>query len=57
MDEDSKLLMKNELIDYSIFLLQVDRQKMIEDSNDEHPLLLFDSTSCVFTVTFPDIVS
>ena len=55
MDEDSKVLMRNGLIDYSVFLLQVDRQKMIENALDSHPLLMFDSESHVFKVSFPEI--
>ncbi len=52
MEKDAELLQRNALIDYSVFLLQVDRHKMIADKiNQERPVLFYDRESGIFKVT------
>lgn len=52
MEKDAELLQRNALIDYSVFLLQVDRHKMIADKiNKERPILFYDRESGIFKVT------
>jgi hypothetical protein len=65
MRADTELLQRNALIDYSVFLLQVDRNKMIADKMaQERPILYYDKATNLFRVTMkrvlpvtPDIVS
>ena len=44
LDKDSKLLAKFKLIDYSIFILEVNRTKMfINNEQKKEPIVKFDS--------------
>jgi len=56
MDSDTELLQRNALIDYSVFLLQVDRNKMIHDKvATERPILYYDKDSGLFRVTMKKV--
>lgn len=55
MDVDSKLLMKNQLIDYSVLFLQVGRERVGEKKTKEEPLLRFDAESGLFRVTMHEV--
>lgn len=56
MDSDTELLQRNALIDYSVFLLQVDRNKMIHDKvAKERPILYYDKDTGLFRVTMKKV--
>ena len=57
MDTDSWFLRKHALIDYSVFLIQVDRNKIIQNIKNRMPELSFDPETGFFNVTMGQAVS
>lgn len=57
MDRDSQFLKSHALIDYSVFLIQVDRNKIIQNIKDRMPELTFDPETGFFNVTMGQAVS
>ena len=51
---DTKLLAANELIDYSLFLIQVDRTRILK-KNRQQPFLMFDNESGLYKFVMQDI--